>query len=340
MGDYRVSVVGVTGAVGQVMLECLEQRKFPVGELIPLASSRSAGKQVSFSGKDITIRELASHEFSKGEIVLSSAGASVTRTFRERAIQSGAVIVDNTSAFRMENGVPLVVPEVNAREIANHPGIIANPNCCAAILTVAIWPLYQLSRIRRMVVSTYQSASGAGAAAMAELEIQTREILEGLPLTRKALPHQLAFNVYSHNAAIESNGYNGEENKVVAETKKIFGDPELRITATCVRVPVMRAHSESVNLEFERPVSVEEAREAIRKAPGVTLVDDREKNYFPMPVDASGKDDVLVGRIRTDVSQPGGCGLDLFISGDQLRKGAALNAVQIAEYLIASNGMH
>ncbi len=340
MGDYRVSVVGVTGAVGQVMLECLEQRKFPVGELIPLASSRSAGKQVSFSGKDITIRELASHEFSKGEIVLSSAGASVTRTFRERAIQSGAVIVDNTSAFRMENGVPLVVPEVNAREIANHPGIIANPNCCAAILTVAIWPLYQLSRIRRMVVSTYQSASGAGAAAMAELEIQTREILEGLPLTRKALPHQLAFNVYSHNAAIESNGYNGEENKVVAETKKIFGDPELRITATCVRVPVMRAHSESVNLEFERPVSVEEAREAIRKAPGVTLVDDREKNYFPMPVDASGKDDVLAGRIRTDVSQPDGRGLELFISGDQLRKGAALNAVQIAEYLIASNGMH
>ena len=340
MGEYRVSVVGVTGAVGQIMLECLEQRKFPVGELVPLASSRSAGKKVSFSGKEITIRELASHEFSKGEIVLSSAGASVTRTFRERAIQSGAVIVDNTSAFRMENGVPLVVPEVNAGEIAKHPGIIANPNCCAAILTVAIWPLYQVSRIRRMVVSTYQSASGAGAAAMAELEVQTREVLESHPLTRKALPHQLAFNVYSHNAAIESNGYNGEENKVVAETKKIFGDPDLRISATCIRVPVMRAHSESVNLEFERPVSVEEAREAIRKAPGVTLVDDREKNYFPMPVDASGKDDVLVGRIRTDVSQPNGRGLDLFISGDQLRKGAALNAVQIAEYLIASNGMH
>jgi aspartate-semialdehyde dehydrogenase len=340
MGDYRVSVVGVTGAVGQIMLECLEQRGFPVGELIPLASSRSAGKKVHFSGKEIIIRELASHEFTKGEIVLSSAGASVTRTFRERAIQSGAVIVDNTSAFRMENGVPLVVPEVNAGAIAGHPGIIANPNCCAAILTVAIWPLYQLSRIRRMVVSTYQSASGAGAAAMAELETQTHEVLEGRPLTTKALPHQLAFNVYSHNAAIESNGYNGEENKVVAETKKIFGDPDLRISATCVRVPVMRAHSESVNLEFESPVSVEEAREAIRKAPGVTLVDDREKNYFPMPVDASGKDDVLVGRIRADVSQPDGRGLDIFISGDQLRKGAALNAVQIAEYLIANNGMH
>ncbi len=340
MDHFRVSVVGVTGAVGQIMLECLEQRKFPVGELIPLASSRSAGKKVHFGGKEITIRELAAHEFAKGEIVLSSAGASVTRTFRERAIQSGAVIVDNTSAFRMEKGVPLVVPEVNAKDIDSHPGIIANPNCCAAILTVAIWPLYQLSRIRRMVVSTYQSASGAGAAAMAELEIQTREILDGLPLTTKALPHQLAFNVYSHNAAIESNGYNGEENKVAAETKKIFGDPELRISATCIRVPVIRAHSEAVNLEFERPVSVEEAREAIRRAPGVTLVDDREKNYFPMPVDASGKDDVLAGRIRTDVSQPDGRGLELFISGDQLRKGAALNAVQIAEYLIASNGMH
>lgn len=335
MGDYRVSIVGVTGAVGQVMLECLEQRGFPVGELIPLASSRSAGKKVTFAGKEISIRELATYEFTKGEIVLSSAGASVTRTFRERAIQAGAVIIDNTSAFRMEQGVPLVVPEVNPAEIFKNPGIIANPNCCAAILTVAIWPLYQLSRIRRMVVSTYQSASGAGAAAMAELETQTYEVLEGRPLTTKALPHQLAFNVYSHNAAIEANGYNGEENKVIAETKKIFGDPDLRMTATCVRVPVMRAHTESVNIEFENPVSEEEAREAIRKASGVTLVDDREKNHFPMPVDASGKDDVLVGRIRKDVSQPDGRGLEVFVSGDQLRKGAALNAVQIAEYLIA-----
>ncbi len=335
MSEYRVSIAGVTGAVGQIMLECLAQRSFPVGELIPLASSRSAGKKVSFKGKEITIRELATYDFSPGEIVLSSAGASVTRTFRERAIKAGAVIVDNTSAFRMEEGVPLVVPEVNAKEIDHHPGLIANPNCCAAILTVAIWPLYQLSRIKRMVVSTYQSASGAGAAAMAELELQTKEVLEKLPLTTKALPHQLAFNVYSHNAAIESNGYNGEENKVIAETKKIFGDPDLQMTATCVRVPVMRAHTESVNIEFERPVSVEEAREAIRKAPGVILVDDREKNYFPMPVDASGKDDVLVGRIRTDISRPDGRGLEVFISGDQLRKGAALNAVQIAEYLIS-----
>ena len=334
MSHYRVSVVGVTGAVGQVMLECLETRNFPVGELIPLASSRSAGKKITFKGTEYTIQDLAEHTFLKGEIVLSSAGAKITRSFREKAIHAGAVIIDNTSAFRMEEGVPLVVPEVNEEEIFKHAGLIANPNCCAAILTVAIWPLYKLSRIRRMVVSTYQSASGAGAAAMHELELQTREILEGKPLTKKALPHQLAFNVYSHNAAIEANGYNGEENKVVAETQKIFGDPDLRISATCIRVPVMRAHSESVNIEFERPVSVEEARQAIRTGSGVSLVDESEKNLFPMPIEASGRDDVLVGRIRIDPSIPDGRGMDVFISGDQLRKGAALNAVQIAEVLI------
>lgn len=334
MSHHRVSVVGVTGAVGQVMLECLEQRNFPVGELIPLASSRSAGKKITFKGAEYTIKDLAEHTFQQGEIVLSSAGAKITRAFREKAVEAGAVIIDNTSAYRMEEGVPLVVPEVNGNEIFKHPGLIANPNCCAAILTVAIWPLYRLSRIRRMVVSTYQSASGAGAAAMHELELQTRELLEEKPLTTKALPYQLAFNVYSHNAAIEANGYNGEENKVIAETQKIFGDPDLRISTTCVRVPVMRAHSEAVNIEFERPVSVDEARDAIRNAPGVSLVDERERNFFPMPIDASGRDDVLVGRIRIDPSIPDGRGMDVFVSGDQLRKGAALNAVQIAEVLI------
>ena len=337
MTNHRTSIVGVTGAVGQVMLECLEQRAFPVDELVPLASSRSAGKKVTFKGEPIEIQNLANHQFQKGEIVLSSAGASVTKTFREKAVKAGAVIVDNTSAYRMEKGVPLVVPEVNADQIPNHPGIIANPNCCAAILTVAIWPLYKLSRIRRMVVSTYQSASGAGAAAMAELETQTREVLEGKSPKIERLPYQLAFNLYSHNAAIEANGYNGEENKVVAETKKIFDDYDMGVAVTCIRVPVMRAHSESVNLEFEDPVSVEEAREAIRNAPGVQLVDDREKNYFPMPLEASGKDDVLVGRIREDNTVAGGRGLAVFISGDQLRKGAALNAVQIAEKLVNSN---
>jgi aspartate-semialdehyde dehydrogenase len=340
MKQFRVSVVGVTGAVGQVMLECLEQRGFPVGELIPLASSRSAGKKVKYGGQEWTIGDLAQHQFAQGEIVLSSAGAKVTRTFREKAVQAGAVIVDNTSAFRMEDGVPLVVPEVNAAEIGNHPGLIANPNCCAAILCVAVWPLYRISRIKRMVIATYQSASGAGAAAMAELETQTREILEGKSLTKKALPHQLAFNLYSHNAAIEANGYNGEENKVIAETKKIFGDPDMRITVTCIRVPVMRAHTESVNIEFAEPVSEAQAREAILNAPGVQLADDREHNFFPMPIDASGKDDVLVGRIRRDVSQSDGRGLDILISGDQLRKGAALNAVQIAEELVARNGQN
>lgn len=336
--SYRVSVVGVTGAVGQVMLECLDQRKFPVGELIPLASSRSAGKKVPFAGRELTIQDLENHTFAKGEIVLSSAGASITRKFREKAVAAGAVIVDNTSAFRMEEGVPLVVPEVNGDKIHPNPGLIANPNCCAAILTVAVWPLYQISKIRRMVVATYQSASGAGAAAMAELDQQTRDLLEGKPANPTVLPHQLAFNVHSHQSAVEANGYNGEENKVIAETRKIFGDPGLLIGVTCIRVPVMRAHTEAVNIEFESPVSEEAAREAIRNAPGVQLVDDRENNRFPMPIDASGADDVLVGRIRKDVSQPDGRGLEVLISGDQLRKGAALNAVQIAERLIETNG--
>ena len=337
MSNYRTSIVGVTGAVGQVMLECLDQRGFPVGELVPLASSRSAGKKTVFKGEEIEIQNLADHRFQKGEIVLSSAGASVTRTFREKAIGQGAVIVDNTSACRMEEGVPLVVPEINADKIGGNPGIIANPNCCAAILTVALWPLYKLSRIRRMVVSTYQSASGAGAPAMTELENNSREILEGKTPQPEVLPYQLAFNLFSHNADIEANGYNGEENKVIAETQKIFDDYDMGVAVTCIRVPVMRAHSESINLEFEKPVTVDQARQAIENAPGVQLVDDREKNYFPMPLDASGKDDVLVGRIREDTTVEGGRGLALFISGDQLRKGAALNAVQIAEKLINSN---
>ena len=336
MSNYRTSIVGVTGAVGQVMVECLEQRGFPLGELVPLASSRSAGKRVAFKGEEVEIRNLEDHSFQEGEIVLSSAGASVTRTFREKAIGAGAVIVDNTSAYRMEEGVPLVVPEINSDKIAGHPGIIANPNCCAAILTVALWPLYRISRIRRMVVSTYQSASGAGAPAMAELERHSREVLEGKTPQPEVLPYQLAFNLFSHNADIEENGYNGEENKVVAETQKIFDDYDMGVAVTCIRVPVMRAHSESINLEFEEPVSVEQAREAIANAPGVQLVDDRAKNLFPMPLDASGNDDVLVGRIREDTTVEGGRGLALFISGDQLRKGAALNAVQIAEELIKS----
>ncbi len=334
MSGHRLSVVGVTGAVGQVMLECLAQRNFPVDELYPLASSRSAGKKLTFAGREYTIQDLDKHEFKKGEIVLSSAGASVTRTFRDRAINAGAIIVDNTSAYRMEEGVPLVIPEVNGDQVANHSGLIANPNCCAAILTVALWPLYKLSRIKRLVISTYQSASGAGAAAMAELESQCGEVLEGKEVEPKVFPHPIAFNLFSHNADIEPNGYNGEENKVVAETRKIFNDPDLAIAITCVRVPVLRSHSEAVNIEFEDEVSVEQACEAIRSAPGVRLVDDREKNYFPMPIDSNGIDDVLVGRIRTDISRNDGRGLEIFISGDQLRKGAALNAVQIAEKVV------
>jgi len=338
MSGYRVSVVGVTGAVGQAMLKCLADRKFPVSELVPLASNRSAGKQTLFRNESLMIKDLADHQFGQGEIVISSAGASTTRTFREKAVAAGATIVDNTSAYRLDESVPLVVPEINADQVRNHHGIIANPNCCAAILTVAIWPLYQLSRVRRLVVSTYQSASGAGAKAMEELKTQCGDILEGREAVAEVLPHQAAFNVFSHNSAIEENGYNGEENKVVEETRKIFGDPDMGIGVTCVRVPVLRAHSEAVNVEFEDRVNVESAMEAIAAAPGLELVDDRDGNRFPMPIDATGRDEVLVGRIREDQSRKDGRGLELFISGDQLLKGAALNAVQIAEELIKLNG--
>jgi aspartate-semialdehyde dehydrogenase len=334
MSKWNVAVLGATGVVGAEMLSILEQRRFPVKSLRPLASARSVGRTLTFGGETIPVQCADDAEAFRGiDIVLASAGATATKRLAPAIRAAGAVLIDNSSAFRMNPEVPLVVPEVNAQEIAQHRGVIANPNCVAIILTVAIAPIHRVAPIERVVVTTYQSASGAGLAAMQELESQTRAVLAGGKPEPKALPHPIAFNVFSHNAAIGADGYNGEESKVIAETKKILDAPGLRVTATCVRVPVMRAHSEAINLQLSQPLSEDRARDVLKGAPGIEIVDDRERNTFPMPLMATGTDVVFVGRIRQDVSQPDGRGLELFVCGDQLRKGAALNAIQIAERL-------
>jgi aspartate-semialdehyde dehydrogenase len=338
MSGYHVAVAGATGAVGAEFLRLLEERPFPLASLKLLASSRSAGKKIRFKGTDLPVEELTNDSFHGVDIAFFSAGGGRSREFAPAATEAGAVVIDNSSAFRMDPAVPLVVPEVNGEAALTHRGIIANPNCSTIILLMALTPLHRLSPVRRVVVSTYQAASGAGAAAMAELEEQTRCIVAGEPVVKECFPHQIAFNLFSHNTAIDESGYNEEERKMVKETRKILGLPDLAVTATCIRVPVLRAHSESVNIEFagKRP-TVEEARAALAAFPGVRVVDDRETNTFPMPLDASGMDDCLVGRIREDLSHPNA--LDLFVCGDQILKGAALNGFQIAEYLIAHNGL-
>ena len=329
----HVAVVGATGAVGQEFLRVLEQRRFPYEKITMLASSRSAGKTITFKGKDHTVVELTENSFKGVNLALFSAGGSISKKFAPIAAKAGAVVVDNSSAFRMDPEVPLVVPEVNPEDCRQHHGIIANPNCSTIIMVVPVWPLHRHNPIRRIVVSTYQAASGAGYQAMVELQEQTRDVLAGKPATPKVFPHRIAFNLFSHNSKIGDNGYNEEEVKMVRETRKMFHADDIQITATCVRVPVLRAHSESINLTFARPIRAEEAREVLSSAPGVRIVDDRERNYFPMPLESTDGDDVLVGRIRQDISQPDGRGIEMFVSGDQLRKGAALNAIQIAELL-------
>jgi aspartate-semialdehyde dehydrogenase len=328
-----VAVAGVTGAVGQEFLSIIEQRHFPFASLKVLASSRSAGKKIPFLGKEYAVEEMTKDSFKGIDLALFSAGASRSREFAPAAVQAGAVVVDNSSAYRMDPQVPLVIPEINPQKIKEHKGIIANPNCSTIIGIVPVWPLHKLNPVKRMVVSTYQAASGAGMSAMLELENQAREILAGKPPTRNIFPHQIAFNCFSHNSLLGPNGYNEEETKMVKETRKIFDCPEIAVTATCIRIPVLRAHCESINLEFTRPITPEQVREVLGKAPGVTVLDDREHNRFPMPIDATGKDDVFVGRIRQDESLPNNRGINLWVSGDQLRKGAALNAIQIAELL-------
>ena len=329
-----VAIVGATGAVGIEFLSCLDQRKFPIKELRLLASARSAGKTLQFKDKPIPVRELTECSFDGVDIALFSAGSGISKKFGPIAVKAGAVVVDNSSAFRMDKDVPLVVPEINAEAIKTHKGIIANPNCSAIISITPLWPIHKANRIRHMNIATYQAASGAGAAAMEELEASTRAYLDGKDFVPKVLPHPYAFNLFSHNADIDlATGYNGEESKVIAETRKIFGDPDVRISITCVRVPVLRAHAVAVTFQCEKPITEKEARDIIAKAPGVRLVDDRAKNYFPMPRDASGGEDILVGRIRQDLGDPTGHSIALLSAGDQLLKGAAQNAVQIAEYL-------
>jgi aspartate-semialdehyde dehydrogenase len=325
--------MGATGAVGTEFLAILEQRNFPLASLKLLASARSAGKKLKFRGEELVIEELTAGSFKGVELVLASAGGPVSKQYAPVAVAAGAVVVDNTSAFRMDGEVPLVVPEVNPGDIKKHKGIIANPNCSTIIMNVPVWPLHQVNPIKRLVISTYQAVSGAGAMAMAELEEGARAFLAGKEYHPKVLQHRCWFNVFSHNSEVGPDGYNAEETKMVLETRKIFHAPEIRVTATCVRVPVLRAHSEAINIQFTYPMTESQVRGILSKSPGVKIVDDRENNYFPMPIDASGQDDVLVGRIRQDPSQDGGVGIDMFVSGDQIRKGAALNAVQIAELL-------
>ncbi|MHB8811799.1 MAG: aspartate-semialdehyde dehydrogenase [Steroidobacteraceae bacterium] len=329
-----VAIVGATGAVGIELIRCLEERRFPLAELRLFASARSAGKTLPFRGEPLAVRELKEDSFRGVDVALFSAGGSTSKRFGPLAVEQGAAVVDNSSAFRMDPAVPLVVPEINPEAVRQHRGIIANPNCSTIIAITPLWPVHRINRLRRMIVCTYQAASGAGAAAMEELRESTRAYLEGRPYENKVLPHPYAFNLFSHNAKVDpESGYNEEETKVIRETHKIYGDNSIRIAATCVRVPVLRAHSIAINFECERPITPEQVRDIMQTAPGVKLVDDPERNYFPMPKDASGQDPILVGRIRRDISDPSGRSIALFVSGDQLLKGAALNAVQIAELL-------
>ena len=329
-----VAIVGATGAVGVELIRCLEERAFPLSELRLFASARSLGRTLSFRGQALAVRELNEHSFNGVDVALFSAGASTSKRFAPIAVRSGATVVDNSSAFRMDPTVPLVVPEINPQTLRTHQGIIANPNCCAIIAITPLWPIHRTNRIRRLLLATYQAASGAGAAAMEELLESTRAYLDGRAYQHKVLPHPYAFNLFSHNTSIDpATGYNDEETKVIQETRKIFGDAEMRVSATCVRVPVLRAHAVAITFECERPITAAQVRDLMQTAPGVKLVDDAQRNYFPMPQDASGQDPILVGRIRQDLSDPGGRSICLFVAGDQLLKGAALNAVQIAESL-------
>jgi aspartate-semialdehyde dehydrogenase len=324
-------VLGATGAVGQELLALLEERRFPVAELLPLASSRSAGQEVSWQGESVTVQPVQAGCFAGVDLVLASAGGSVSRTWAPEAVAAGAVLIDNSSAFRLDPAVPLVVPEVNPEAVFRHRGVIANPNCTTILLTVALAPLASRRPIRRVVISTYQSASGAGARAMEELRQLSRTVLDGGEPVSTVLPHSLAFNLFLHNSPLEPSGYCEEELKMRNETRKIMDLPDLRLSATCVRVPVLRAHSEAVNIEFSEPFPVEEARALLAVAPGVELIEDFGSNRFPMPTDVTGRDPVAVGRIRQDLSEPNA--LELWLCGDQIRKGAALNAIQIAELL-------
>ncbi len=330
---FNVAVAGATGAVGVEMIKTLEKRNFPVRNLKLLASARSAGKTLKFKGEDVKVEEMTENSFRGVDIALFSAGGDISKAFRPAVVGSGAIMIDNSSAFRMEEDVPLVVPEVNPEDVKWNKGVIANPNCTTAIMLVAVAPLHRAKGLKRLVAATYQAASGAGAKGMQELLLQTRQILNGEPIEPKAFAHRIAFNLIPHIDVFQENGYTKEELKMLNESRKMLHLPELMISCTCVRIPALRAHSEALNLEFENEITPEEARQILAAAPGVQLVDDPAAKRYPMPVDATEKYDVLVGRIRQDISRHDKRGLDIFVSGDQLLKGAALNAVQIAELL-------
>lgn len=332
---YRVAILGATGAVGSELISLLIERDFSIAELRLLASPQSEGKTIKFKDEELMVQPVSAEGFAGIDIVLASAGASISKKWAAIATAKGAVMIDNSSAFRQDPDVPLVVPEVNPMAVDHHRGIIANPNCTTILMNLAVYPLHQVKPVKRIVAATYQSVSGAGARAMDELITQTRTILAEQEPQVEVLPYPIGFNLFLHNSPMDEQGYCAEEMKMVNETRKIFNYPDLQITATCVRVPVMRAHSEAINIEFNEPFAVHEAKEILAKAPGVELTEDWARNYFPMPIAASGKDQVLVGRIRQDISHPN-C-LDLWLCGDQIRKGAALNAIQIAELLIARN---
>ncbi len=332
--QLNVAIMGATGAVGQEMLRTLEMRHFPCTSLKLLASERSVGKKFPFRGRLIPVEKLTPESFAGVDLVLASAGASVSREFVPHAVKAGAVVVDNTSAFRMEPDIPLVVPEVNAHALEKHKGIIANPNCSTAQMVVALAPIHRAVGIKRLVIATYQSVSGTGQKAIDECLRQTRELLDGKHYVEcKVYPHRIAFNVLPHIDVFLENGYTKEEMKMVNETRKILEDPSIAITATTVRVPVLRGHSEAVNVETHKKITAQEVRELLSKAPGVVVVDDPKNFDYPTPIYAEGRDETYVGRIREDISNPNG--IEMWIVSDNLRKGAALNAVQIAEELIA-----
>jgi aspartate-semialdehyde dehydrogenase len=328
----HVAVVGATGAVGVEMIRTLEQRDFPVGRLTLLASARSAGRKLSFRGEDIAVKELTRDAFAGIDIALFSAGGNISKEFAPAAAKAGCVVVDNSSAFRLDPDVPLVVPEINGADVRQHKGIIANPNCTTAITLMALYPLHRAFGVTRIIASSYQAVSGTGAKAIEELERQVNEIVAGKPVTKEVYPHQIAFNVLPHVDSFLESGYTKEEMKLENEGRKIMHHPAFRASVTCVRVPVYRAHSVAVSAEFEKPVTVEAARAVLARAPGLDIVDDPEKKEYPMPLHAAERFNCQVGRLRRDCALENG--LCFWVCGDQLLKGAALNAVQIAEELL------
>ncbi|MBI1870255.1 MAG: aspartate-semialdehyde dehydrogenase [Chlamydiae bacterium] len=331
MSSYNVAIVGATGAVGHEMIKVLEDRKFPVKELRLFASLRSTGKNMSFCGTSLPVEELKSTSFKGVEVALFSAGAGRSLEFAPHAVKSGAVVIDNSSAFRMDPNVPLVVPEINSDDIQKHQGMIANPNCSTIQMVVALNPIHQVSRIKRVIVNTYQAVSGTGMKAIQELENQVKQWAKGEVISKEVYPHQIAFNVLPHVDVFYDTGYTKEEMKMVHETHKIMHDDEMKISATCVRVPVFRAHSEAVHIELEKKLTASQVKEILSKAPGITVQDNPKQNLYPLAIDATGKYNVFVGRIREDIALHNG--IALWVVADQLLKGAALNAVQIAECL-------